>query len=72
MIVEIPQLICCFISTKREIPHDHAAPGAPTPRARPRTTLTVTTHHFSQRHWHVAGAFPTCVAKSSWRTELTH
>src|ERR1700730_5185746 len=59
--VEIPQLICCFISTKREIPRDHAAPGAPPPRpgappprGRPRTTLTVTTHHFSQRHWPVA------------------
>jgi hypothetical protein len=27
MIVEIPQLICCFISTKGEILSDHAAPA---------------------------------------------
>jgi hypothetical protein len=62
--VEIPQLICCFISTKSEFLSDHAAPGAPPPRAGPRTTLTVTTHHFSQRHWHVARDFLTRVAKS--------
>jgi len=42
MIVEIPQLICCGISTKSEILHDHAALGARalralSPRA-PRTT----------------------------------
>jgi len=27
MIVVIPQLICCFISTKSEILSDHAAPA---------------------------------------------
>jgi hypothetical protein len=27
MIVVIPQLICCFISMKTEIPHDYGAPG---------------------------------------------
>jgi len=28
MIVVIPQLICCFISTKTEILHDYGAPGS--------------------------------------------
>jgi hypothetical protein len=44
MIVEIPQLICCFISTKSEISLDHAAP-APVPRPSPHTGLRVTAHH---------------------------
>jgi hypothetical protein len=45
MIMEIPQLICCFISMKTEIPVDQAAPGARAPHAGPRTALMVTTHH---------------------------
>jgi hypothetical protein len=49
MIVVIPQLICCGITTEREIRCDHAAPGARTPR--PVTTVTtVTTHDLSPRH----------------------
>ena len=28
MIVVIPQLICCFISTKTEIPNDYGTPGS--------------------------------------------
>ena len=28
MIVVIPQLIRCFISTKTEIPHDYGTPGS--------------------------------------------
>jgi hypothetical protein len=50
MITEISQPISCFISTKNEITFDHAAPRAQVPRASPRTALTVTTHHVSQRH----------------------
>jgi len=53
MIVEIRQLICCFISTKSEILHDHAAPRARGPRASPGaapTITTITTHHVGQRH----------------------
>jgi hypothetical protein len=45
MIVEIPQPITCFISTKTEINRDHAVPCARallSGRARP---LTVTTRH---------------------------
>ena len=34
----------------KEIPRDHAAPGAWASLARPRTALTVTMHHLSQRH----------------------
>ena len=33
----------------KEIPGDHAAPGAQVPRAGRRTALTVTTRHVSQR-----------------------
>ena len=33
-----------------EYPRDHAAPGAQAPRASPRTALTLTTHHFNERH----------------------
>jgi hypothetical protein len=45
MITETSQPITCFISTKSEILHDHAAPRARAPRAGLRTALTVTTHH---------------------------
>jgi hypothetical protein len=45
MIVEIPQLICCFISTTIEIPHDYGAPGSAGAAARPRTARTATTDH---------------------------
>jgi hypothetical protein len=45
MIVEIPQLITGFISTKSEILYDHAAPRGRGPRPGPRTALTVTTDH---------------------------
>jgi hypothetical protein len=56
MIMENPQPISCFISTKNEITFDHAAPLAQVPRANPRTALTVTTHHVSQRHRPIYGA----------------
>jgi hypothetical protein len=49
MITEIPQRICCGISTKSEILSDHAALCARVPRVGPRTALTVTTHHSKQR-----------------------
>jgi hypothetical protein len=42
MIVVIPQLICCGISTKSEITLDHAS-RARALRPSPRTALTVTT-----------------------------
>ena len=45
MIVVIPQLICCFISMKAEIPHDYGAPGSAAAAARLRTALTATTDH---------------------------
>jgi hypothetical protein len=44
MIVVIPQLICCFISTKSEILSDHAAPRAWAPRAARSTAPTGTAH----------------------------
>ena len=44
MIMVIPQLICCFISTKSEILSDYAAPRARAPRASPRTAPMVTMH----------------------------
>jgi hypothetical protein len=50
MIVEIPQLITCFFSTKSEILRDHAAPPARAPRAGLRKAHTVTTHHLSHQH----------------------
>jgi hypothetical protein len=40
MITETLQRITCFISTKIEIPRDHAAPGGPAPHAGPRMALT--------------------------------
>jgi hypothetical protein len=45
MIVVIPQLICCFISMKIEIPHDYGAPGSAGAAASLRTALTATTDH---------------------------
>jgi hypothetical protein len=45
MIVVIPQLIWCFISTKTEIPHDYGGPGSAGAAARLRTALTATTDH---------------------------
>jgi hypothetical protein len=45
MIVEIRQLICCFISTKTEIPDDYDAPGIAGAAASLRTALTATTDH---------------------------
>jgi hypothetical protein len=36
MIVVIPQHICCFISTKTEIPHDYGAPRSAGAAARLR------------------------------------
>jgi hypothetical protein len=45
MITETLQPITCFVSTKSEIPLDHAAPRAGGPRPGPRTALRVTTHH---------------------------
>jgi hypothetical protein len=45
MIVVIPQLICCFISTKTEIPHDYGAPGGEGAAASLRTALMATTDH---------------------------
>jgi len=45
MIVVIPQLICCFISTKTEIPHDYGAPGGAGAAASLRTALMATTDH---------------------------
>ena len=43
MIMVIPQLICCFISTKTEILHDYGAPGNAGPAARLCMALTATT-----------------------------
>jgi hypothetical protein len=40
-----PQLICCFISTKTEIPHDYGAPRSGGAAASLRTALTATTDH---------------------------
>ena len=37
--------ICCFISTKTEIPHDYGAPWSPGAAASLRTALTATTDH---------------------------
>jgi len=45
MIVVIPQLICCFISTKTEIQHDYGAPGSAGAAPSLRTALTATTDH---------------------------
>jgi len=45
MIMVIPQLICCFISTKTEIPHDYRTPGSTGAAASLRTALTATTDH---------------------------
>jgi len=45
MIMVIPQLICCFISTKTEIPHDYGPPGSAGAAASLRTALTATTDH---------------------------
>jgi hypothetical protein len=45
MIVVIPQLICCFISTKTEILHDYGTPGSAGAAASLRTALTATTDH---------------------------
>jgi hypothetical protein len=45
MIVVIPQLICCFISTKTEIPYDYGAPGIAGAAASLRTALTATSDH---------------------------
>ena len=45
MIVVIPQLICCFISTKTEILHDYGAPGSAGAAASLGTALTATTDH---------------------------
>ena len=48
MIVVIPQLICCFVSAKTEIPHDYGAPGRPGAAASLRaapTALPATTGH---------------------------
>jgi hypothetical protein len=45
MIVVIPQLICCFISTKTEIPHYYGASGGAGAAASLRAALTATTDH---------------------------
>jgi hypothetical protein len=45
MIVEIPQPITGFISTKSEITSDYAAPLLKAPRTSPRTGIT---HHLSK------------------------
>ena len=45
MIMVIPQLICCFISTKTEISHDYGAPKSAGAAASLRTALTATTDH---------------------------
>ena len=45
MIVVIPQLICCFISTKTEITHDYGTPESAGAAASLRTALTATTDH---------------------------
>jgi hypothetical protein len=45
MIVVIPQLICCFISTKTEIPLDCGARGSAGAAASLRTALTATADH---------------------------
>ena len=45
MIMVIPQLICCFISTKTEITHDYGAPGSAGAAASLRIALTATTDH---------------------------
>jgi hypothetical protein len=47
MIVVIPQLICCGISTKSEILRDHDAPLARAPRVSPRMGIT---HHLLKRY----------------------
>jgi hypothetical protein len=67
MIVEIPQLISCFISTKSEILLDHAAPWARAPRVGPRTAHTVTTHHLNQRHWLLGGEVAAIRSPARWR-----
>ena len=41
----IPQLICCFVSTKTEIPYDYGAPGSAGAAASLRTALTATADH---------------------------
>ena len=45
MIMVIPQLICCFISMKTEIPHDYGAPGSAGAAAGLRTARTASTDH---------------------------
>jgi len=45
MIVVIPQLICCFISTKTEILHDYGTSGSVGAATSLRTALTATTDH---------------------------
>jgi hypothetical protein len=45
MIMVIPQLICCFISTKTETLHDYGTPGSAGPAASLCTALTATTDH---------------------------
>ena len=45
MIVVIPQLICCGISTKTEIAHDYGTPGSAGAAANLRTALSATTDH---------------------------
>jgi hypothetical protein len=45
MIMVIPQLICCFISTKTEILSDYGAPGSAGTVMSLRTALTATTDH---------------------------
>ena len=49
MIMEILHLICCRCSTKSEIFRDYGAARAAGAADWPRTALTVTTHHSSQR-----------------------
>jgi hypothetical protein len=41
MIVVIPQLICCFISTKTEIPHDYGAPRERKCRGEPARAVSL-------------------------------
>ena len=45
MIMVIPQLICCFISTKTEIAHDYGTPGSAGAATSLRTALMATTDH---------------------------
>jgi hypothetical protein len=47
MIMWIPQLICCGIHMKSEIPVDHVAPGMRASHLSPLKALTPTTHHLS-------------------------